>query len=327
MEGIIKKINELYELEVSFSERVEKGFLSDNYFLSDGKTRFFLKKYRFDNPNRVAEVRASKKYFSDGGIPIILPIPLLGGKTFFEYENSYYALFPFVEGKHRERGELTETAIISLGRMLGKIHLLGKESKLLIEDRFKIKNKEETLNKIENILTKVSEINSPSDFDRVALENMRMKKNLLLENTMTFESLGLSCDHLIHGDYLEHNVFFDEDDSVKWVFDLEKTNYSPRTYELFRSMIYGLFSTDVTGVDLENARKYMDAYSGVYPISKDEIRRGLQLYFVKTIHSFWVESEHYLKGNTRVDHFLFDDHRRIKYLSKNLDELINVLTE
>ncbi len=327
MEEILVKINHLYGTNVSSSEKVTRGFLSDNYFLSDGTTRFFLKKYRFDNSNRIAEVHASKKYFADGGIPVILPISLLDGNTFFEHDGAYYALFPFVEGKHLERGNLTEASIISLGQMLGKIHLLGKESKLAIDDQFKIENEEKTFKKIEDILVKISEVSLLSDFDKVALENVQMKKGLLLKNTMTFESLGLNCDHLIHGDYLDHNVFFDEEDKVKWVFDLEKTNYSPRTYEIFRSMIYGLLSADVTKADLENARKYIDAYSSVYPISKDEIKRGLQLYFVKTIHGFWVESEHYLKGNTRVDHFLFDDHKRIKYLSENLDSLVEVLTK
>lgn len=327
MDQILLKINQLYGIDVSSSEKVSKGFLSDNYFLSGGVKKFFLKKYRFDNSDRIAEVHASKKYFANGGIPVILPISLLNGNTFFEYDAAYYALFPFVEGKHLERGNLTETSIISLGKMLGKIHLLGRESKLAISDRFKIENEEKTSKKIEDILIKIKGINIQSDFDKVALENIQMKKELLLKNTINFESLGLSCDHLIHGDYLDQNVFFDEGDNVKWVFDLEKTNYSPRTYEILRSMVYGLLSADVTKTDLENARKYIDAYSSVYPISKDEIKTGLQLYLIKAIHGFWVEGEHYLKGNTRVDHFLFDDHKRIKYLSENLDPLVDALTK
>lgn len=327
MKELLIKINNLYGINVSSSEKVAKGFLSDNYFLSDGTKKFFLKKYRFDNSKRIEEVHCSKKYFADGGIPIILPMSHSEGNTFFEYEGVYYALFPFIDGKHLERGELTETAIVSLGQMLGEIHLLGKESKLAIDDHFKIENEEKTSKKIEDILAKISEVEQPNYFDKVALENVQMKKELLLKNTMTFESLGLSSDHLIHGDFLDHNVFFDDNDNVKWVFDLEKTNYSPRTYELFRSMVYGLLSADVTEIDLDNAKKYIDAYSSIYPITKDEIKKGLQLYFVKTIHGFWVESEHYLKGNTRVDHFLFDDHKRVKYLSENLDSMIDFLTK
>ena len=327
MQDILANIRDLYGITVSSSEKVTKGFLSENHILSDGKSKFFLKKYRFDNANRIAEVHASKKYFADGGIPVILPMPLLDGKTFFEYKSSYYALFPFVEGKHLERGNLTEAAIISLGRMLGKIHLLGRESKLVVGHKFRIEDEEKTRKKIEEILAKVAEVTIPTDFDKAALENVLVKKELLLKNRMTFENLGLACDHLIHGDYLDHNVFFDEKGNVQWVFDFEKTNYSPRTFELFRSMVYSFLSADVTKPDLEGARKYLNAYSSVYPVSKDELRRGLRLYFVKIIHGFWVEDEHYVKGNSRVDQFIFNDCAKIRYISENLDSLIDVLVK
>lgn len=325
MEEILNKINAAYGICVSISEKVDKGFLSENYVISSGTQKFFLKKYRFDDSKRIREIHASKKYFADGGIPVILPIPLLTGETFFEFSNAYYAVFPFVNGRHIERGALTKSAIVSMGEMLGQIHLLGKNSQLVIDDHFKIEDKEKTFKKIEDILIQI-EAKDPLDaFDKAALESVYMKKDLLLANTLRFESFNLQCDHLVHGDYLDHNVFFDQHDAVQYVFDFEKTNYSPRTYELFRSMIYGLLTAEVTETDLENAKTYLKAYSSVYPISKDEIRRGVQLFFVKAIHGFWVESEHYVKENTRVDGFLFDDQKRIKYLSENLDIFVDFL--
>ncbi len=326
MKDILIKINLLYGINVISFEKVTKGFLSDNYFITDKKTKYFLKKYRFDNADRIIEIHSVKHFFANGGIPVIIPISSLNGKTFFEHDGGYYALFPFIDGKHFEKGTLTEEAIISLGQMLGKIHLLGKESKLVINDRFKIESEEKTFMKIEDILNRISEVSLPNNFDKVALENVHMKRDLLLKNKVSFESSGFKCDHLIHGDYLDHNVFFDDSDKVKWVFDFEKSNYSPRVYELFRSMIYIIFNSDVTEIDLKNARKYIDAYSSVYSISSDEIKKGLQLFYVKAIHGFWVEGEHYLNGNTRVDHFLFDDYKRVKYISENLDTLVDSLT-
>lgn len=320
------KINLLYGIRISTYEKVTRGFLSENYFLSDSKNKFFLKKYRFDDSNRINEIHAAKSFFCNGGIPVILPLPLLDGTTYFECHSAYYALFPFIEGRHLERGELTEAAIVSLGQMLGKIHLLGKESKLAIGERFKVENKEKVLKKIDDILLRISEVHQHSDFDKVALENVQLKKELLLKNESTFESLGFECDHLIHGDYLDSNVFFDENDHVKWVFDFEKTNYSPRAFELFRSMFLCIWGGDIARMHLDKMKKYIEAYSSVYPISNDEIRRGLQLSFVKAIHGFWVEGEHYLKGNTRVDQFLFEDYKRIKYFSKDFDEMVAVLT-
>lgn len=321
MDDVLEKINNLYGIQLSFYEKVDKGFLSDNYIVSNDTEKYFLKKYRFKDPKRIENVHSSKKYFSAGGIPVILPIKLLNGDTFFENAGAYYALFPFINGKHLERGTLTNSAIISMGETLGKIHLLGKKSTLEINDYFKIEDREKVFKKIDDILNKIKEKESLDEFDKTALENIELKKKLILENPDTFESLGLKCDHLIHGDYLEHNIFFDEKDCVEYVFDFEKTGYAPRTFELFRSMVYSLLTENASQKTLDDSRIYIEAYNNVYQISKDDIDKGLRLFFLKTIHSFWVEDEHYLKNNNRVDHFLFTDANKIKYLSENLQKI------
>ncbi len=322
---IISKINQLSDTNIISSQRVEKGFLTENFILSDGKNRYFLKKYRSNNPERINEIHVVKKYFADGDIPVVLPVSQQDEKTFFEYDKAYYALFPFVESKHIERNEISDKAINSLGKMLGRIHLLGKESRLIVNDYFKVKDKEDVLKRIDEILFRISQTNTQNSFDRVAVDNLQLKRQLILKNSFTIDNLALKIDHLIHGDYHEQNIFFDNKDNVKWVFDFEKTNYSPRTFELFRSMVLLFLSDDVSEVDLNNARKYLKAYASIYPISDDEIRRGLQLYFVKIIHGIWVETEHYINGNTRVDQFLFNDFNKIKYLSENLDLFTNYM--
>jgi len=124
-----------------------------------------------------------------------------------------------------------------------------------------------------------------------------------------------------HGDYLDHNVFFGPNDQVSYVFDFEKTDYSPRTYELFRSLMYSFLSGDILDEDVVRAKLYLQSYLEIYPISKDELSRGLRLFYLKSIHGVWVESEHYLKENVRVDEFLLNDLQRIKYLSENYEYL------
>ncbi len=323
--ALLNKIQSAYGLTISSSEKVTKGYLSENFILYDSAGRYFLKKYRFTNPRRVSEVHAAKCFFAQGGIPVILPLPCLDARTFFEHAGAYYTLFPFIEGGSFERHRLGDQAIVSFGQTLGKIHLLGKASKLPINDFFKIEADRTIQEKIEKILNLIEAITHPSDFDILALQNLRLKQNLLLENTTSIESLKLPADHLIHGDYLDHNVFFDENDTVQWVFDFEKTGYAPRTYELFRSMAYCILSSDFTATDFKKARLYLKSYREVYPLSDGEIESGLRLYFSKCIHGLWIEGEHYLKGNNRVDHFLAEEHKRIAYLAQNLDTMRDAL--
>lgn len=325
MKLLLTKIFEDYGLNLTFVERVTKGFLSQNYVLSgNGTTKYFLKTYRFDDSERIREIHLVKKYFSNGGIPVILPLSDKKRNTFFLFEDKYFALFPFIPDKQLERGSFTETAIMSLGNMLGRVHLLGKHAALPIREKFKIWDTENALEKIEAIERAIDN-STYNEFDKLALESIRMKKELILSNEMTFEGLNLPSDHLIHGDFLDHNVFFDSDDKVSYVFDFEKTDYSPRMYELFRSLMYSFLSGDILGGDIVRAKLYLDSYLKTYPVSKNELSRGLKLFYLKSIHGVWVESEHYLKNNVRVDEFLAKDFQRTRYLSENYESLKNEL--
>lgn len=327
MQELLLKIKKCYGLELTFLEKVTKGYLSENYILTDGASKYFLKKYRFEDQKRIEEIHSVKKYFAHGGIPVILPSNLASQETFFVYGGAYYTLFPFVNGKQYERGSLTVAPVSSLGAMLGHIHLVGKDAPILTEKQFnfKIDDKEKILEKVESILEIITTKKTLDDFDKVAIKNIELKKQLIISNSFVKNDMDLPSDHLIHGDYLDHNVFFDKEDKVSHVFDFEKTTHAPRVFELLRSMVYSLLSESVTSRDLKLAKIYLQAYKDVYPISKKELETGLQLFWLRLFHSFWVESEHYLKGNNRVDLFLYSDYARIKYFSEHFDDVKNIL--
>ncbi|MBI2120643.1 MAG: phosphotransferase [Parcubacteria group bacterium] len=326
METLLHHIFQLYELRLEFAEKVTKGFLSENYILADSSAKYFLKKYRFADQARIAEIHQVKRYFSVGGIPVILPLSAKNGNTFFSFESAWYALFPFVNGKHPERSGFTAQEIESLGETLARLHRLGKLSPLCIGAQCKPWSKTESLATIAHIEEEIRKRSSLNDFDTLALESLALKQRLISSSTLVYEDLRLPNDHLVHGDYLDNNVFFGEHRAVSHVFDFEKTEYAPRTHELFRSMFY-IFGDDGLPQGLVRAKKYLDAYAETYPIPKEEIQNGLKLFYLKSIHGAWVESEHYLKNNTRVDCFLYPDFMRIKFLSENLSAVEDLLMQ
>lgn len=320
MNTLLVYINELYGLHLDSSERVKKGFLSENYVLMQGSTKYFLKQYRFNDENRIKEIHLAKNYFARGGIPVILPIENKAGNTFFVFNNKYYVLFPFIINKQLEGDSLTDTAIVSLGEMLGRIHLLGRDAKVPIKERFKEWNKEKALEKIETIYLEIKKIPNLTDFDKLALSSIEIKKNLIKKNSIFFKDLNLESDHLIHGDYICHNVFFSENDIVSHIFDFEKTDYSPRVYELLRAVMHSFFDKSIQRKGIDKARLFMGAYHNIYPVSKKEIAQGLKLFYLKLIHGVWVEEEHYLKNNSRVDEFLKNNFELMEYLSEHYTE-------
>ncbi len=326
MELVLQHIAALYGLELRVEERVQSGFLSENHVLTDGAVRYFLKKYRFDNMKRIEEVHAAKRYFSEHSVPVILPLQTKHGETFFQSEGGYYTLMPFVYGRQFSRGELSDDAVMSLGRMLGIIHKAGSTSTVVMEPGFKPWNKHVELETARVLLECIDKTGDATPFDRLARSLVLLKKKCIEENDVVYEDLGFKEDHLIHGDYLDHNVFFDDAGSnVTHVFDFEKAAYCARSYELFRSMTYSFWNDAAGALDLASSIRYFNAYVAEYPMGADEVRRGLRLFYLKMIHGFWVEGEHYLKGNTRVDDFLVSNTQRMQYLAEHCDDLADAL--
>ncbi len=326
MQDILIQIENTYGLELTFQRKITKGTLSDNCVLANDKSMYFLKKYRYNNADKITEIHSVKKYFSNGGIPVIIPILALDGSTFFKCNESYFALFPYIDGRYIEGKDLNDRALVQMAEMLGKIHLLGRDSKIIVNNYFKIEKKENTDKLIKDILIKINEIKTPSEFDKIALKDVELQNKLLLCNSIKFEDLNLINDHLIHGDYLDPNIFFNDDNGIEYVFDFEKTCYAPRSFELFRSMFYTIIKDEFRNIELKKMKLYLEAYSSIYPISKVEIEKGIKLFFLKYIHGFWMTSEHYLYNNYRVDKLLPEHQARMSYFSNNLDNLINFLT-
>lgn len=315
-----EKISKDYNLSLSFVEKISGGFLSENYALTDGDKKYFLKKHRHTDRNKVEGVLAVERFFAAGGTPVILPLPTPQGSSFFEHQGVFYSLYPFVNGRHIERGNFTEAAAISLGSTLARLHKHGKESTLQITEQFESWDTEKFLSKVAAIKAKIEQDHPVSEFGALVLKSLDLKKRAVEENAIVYNQLNLFNDHLIHGDYFCDNVFFDETDHVNHVFDFEKTQYAPPMYELFRSLFVSFLSVP-SQENVVLAKKYVDAYFAIYPFPKEAVRNSLTLAYLRQVHSLWIEEEHYLKGSTRPDSLLPSQYALNDYYLQNRERI------
>lgn len=100
------------------------------------------------------------------------------------------------------------------------------------------------------------------------------------------------------------------------------TRNEPRTLELFRSATYSFLNTNFNDVSIKDIKLYIKSYTEVYPITKDDLKNGVMAHYIKLMHSFWVEKEHYFNNNTRPDLFLDVNYKRLKFLSERFEDLI-----
>lgn len=322
---LIAYISQLYNIGelTQISGEVTTGALTISTVLSNGTDRFFLKQYKENfTEDRVKDVHHAKLYFSEGGIPVILPILNSLGMTYFAYGGFLYALFPFVIGVHKDRNDMSTKALESMANMLGKIHILGKNPPFKISANFKTWDKTTFIDKADKIIEIIEDKKEQDEFDVLALKNITTKKELVEKaHNKVLADYNIGKPHLIHGDYHDHNVFFNEKDEVTNVFDFEKADMSPRTYELVRSMNFTCLDGPITEERLKNAVRYLQSYNEAYPITKAEFKEGLEVYYMKTIHSLWVVEEYYISKNLRPSIFLRNNMELLFYFKDHMKEL------
>lgn len=324
----LEKICSAYEIAEGaiLMEEVNEGYLSHNFILKNNRSLLFLKQYRFDDRNKIEEIHRAKFFFHQGGIPIILPFKNREGYTIFENEGKYYALFPFVEGRIIRRRDRSLRAFISAGKMLAKLHALSTKFSLpQIENKEKGWSKEGFLQKAKGIREKIENLPQQTPFDSLVLQSLDHKTRLVKNNEVHYEDFNFQNDHLIHGDYYGGNIFYDENEEVNYVFDIENAKMAPRAMEIARAIDYMCFSNEYGYDSFHAARSFLASYQGIYPLSHEELTRGIVARYLDKAHSLWIEEEHYLKDNYRVDCFLQGELDMLSYYSNNCSSLIEKL--
>ena len=338
MPPLLEVVANKYNIKpITFHKPVEGGYLSQNQIIGNQDAGYFLKQYRFQDERQIEAIHRAKFFFGRGNIPVILPLDRRSGKTYFSFEGQVYALFHFVSGRHLIRGQVPETALTAMAETLARMHLLGKGVDLPgIKARSFGWNREKTASLVtdaETILGMISAKPHKDDFDRLAEDALHLKLTLAQQYAGAPAPLLPGADHLIHGDFHDANLFFDEADRVKAVFDLERVCLWPRVLEIIRAVDFICFSDgSQSGRAFEDwnfvaAHTFLTAYHQRYPLDRVELINGYKNYFIRRVQGLWVETEHYLNNNCRVDGFLTGEPDLLRYFSQNLDTFIERIVE
>ena len=223
----------------------------------------------------------------------------------------------------------------SIARNLALMHKLSEKSKpKLSKERINEWDPKKVLSKearedFRNYVAKVTEVINKkkvkNNFDRLTLDILKLKASIEGSFPKNIKITGLGKEHAVHGDYHAQNLFFNKNDQVTHIFDLEKTETRPRSTELVRSMFIICFNSYFTTKQFKLAQIYLKAYKDVYPISHSEIESSIRFMFYKHTLKKKKKKGHYLNDYKRADILLPGEYRFTKYLSKNLETLIKRL--
>jgi len=290
--------------DLSGIAEVTEGWMSNNFIIEVGDEKYFLKCHRFLDRRPIDDAQAVEYFFFLYSIPVVLPLRAKNGETVIKREERFFSLFPFVSGFHFNNSKAPSLAAASLGQMLGRIHKAGERGYPTIRDKFKPWDKANFHREADTILKIIDTKKYKSAFDKKALWVIQFKKSCADKENLRYRDMKNLRIGLIHGDYHNGNVFFDKKGVVQYVFDFEKTSIAPFAFEIIRAIQY----SHVTGYGkeeaLESMKRFLKGYTKERPLRDGELKDGMEIFYQKQIHSLWVEKEHYLCGNNRVDSLL-----------------------
>ncbi len=314
----IQAIVNSYGLSVVDTELITKGFLSENFKVVCQEGVFFLKQYRAElDKNRVDDIHKSKNFFAGQGIPAVMPIANARGEFFVSHEGRFFALFPFVSGNTYPDQHCSMAELRSLARMLARVHSAGAlAGDHHISKVFEQKKQDTARIHAEQIILAINhEIlrTGGSKFDRSALMIVRRKYEWIL--AWPFENSVELPNILVHHDLHAGNVFFNDAAEIQHVFDFELTQYEPAAFDVVRIMTIVCMDYGLREEKWDRVHNFLDAYREVRMLGDDELRAGVVEFVAYRTTSFWVEEEHYLKNNSRVDRFLeCDEESRLMWI-------------
>ncbi len=127
-DGDVRALAAALELgAVSAWRPIEAGTINSNFAVDAGRGRFFL---RINEGKREEDVRYEAELvaaLAARGVSTPLPVRATDGRPYAPFGDRFASAFPWVDGHHREVGEVGADDARRVGRELGRLHRAGAE--------------------------------------------------------------------------------------------------------------------------------------------------------------------------------------------------------
>ncbi len=219
--------------ELRTTQRIEQGFVNDNWIVTTDKGRFFLKRRNpaLRQPNVIRAQHDLMAWLRETGFPTPQVFPTTQGDTLLALAGQFYEIHEFIVGKpydHDRPAHLAEAAG-TLGRYHVDIQGFAPQALRRLGELYSPQISRSVLMK----LVEGWQLDQDLSFATV----VRRLTAHVAELTHRFAGHGVLPHLVIHGDYYAGNLLFDGD-RIVGVVDYDKACWQPRVVELSEALIY-----------------------------------------------------------------------------------------
>lgn len=276
-EAQLSQVLDYYDLgELNAVQRIESGFVDDNWLVDTDGGRYFLKRRhprRRQSDRLVRAQHALIGWLQQAGFPAPTLVPTTSGETFLVSADELYEVEEYIDGEpyDHDRPEHLEAA----ARTLGCYHVcIEGFAPSALRERGRLycpANSREIL----------ARLGAAWQFDRdpalmQLARQLREQVDDLEDRFARHEDLPCL---VIHGDYYAGNLLF-EGVHIIGVVDYDKANWQPRVAELAEALIY--FASPRPGhlkhlvysgfLDREPFARFLQNYACVVHLDEREVR-------------------------------------------------------
>ena len=317
---------------------VAEGLLNRGYRVTAEAGTYFLKCYvdaaTASHPVITAQHRATAA-LSARGLPVSPPLTAAGGHTVTAYGGRLFALFPWVEGRHRHGTDLAPVQCYALGALLGRLHGALDEvcAPLPQPAGYRTADPRDSTLLAARLRRRAREQRPYGAFDALVEQRMSERLELLASLAHRRPAPGSAPPTgWTHGDFHGLNLLYADagtgpaTDPVRTVLDWDKLGPQPRAEEAVRGATL-LFNDRLTGVlDLVRVRRYSQAYRAVGAAGPQELAAAVHRVWWERLNDFWILQWHYQRGDHRADPLFAATAGQLAWWCQEYEQILDAFT-
>ncbi|WP_441251279.1 phosphotransferase [Kitasatospora sp. McL0602] len=285
---------------------VSEGLLNRGYRVTTETGRYFLKCYvdraTASRPAITAQHRATTALRALG-LPTAPPLPARAGRTVTAYGGRRFALFPWVDGRHRHGTGLGAQQCGELGELLGRLHgALERVCAPVAQPAgHRSADPDETALLVADLLPQARPRAAYDPFDALAERRLTERLDLLAAHRHRRPAPEAAPPTgWTHGDFHSLNLLYDGA-RVAAVLDWDKLGRRPRAEEAVRAATL-IFNDRETGtLDLVRVRRYSQAYRATGAAGAADLAAAAHRVWWERLNDLWMLQWHYQRGDHRAD--------------------------
>lgn len=319
--AILRIIRSSYGLPYLLEGANLGGLSTPNLIIKANSDEFVLKQYREEDIKKIKKITF---FLKQNDFPVVSPKKTLEGNYHLEVGNSFFVLYPRVDGRILYEDSLTKKSLINTVKLLQIFHGLKVHCPLVFKKN--ILSFHEFLKNAQNCKSLIFKNTLGSEIDNLSLHCID-KKITIMEKAFTkkkFQEETYQND-LVHGDFHNENILFNMNDEIVCLLDFEEVHYGCGVKDLMQFIQLACCNTGYQEENLRKARIFLQAYLLKRSIKKETLIFYANRYMYHMANSFFFEKKLYLTKNIKLIDYIKRDLLKLSYLEQHADTFVEQL--